>query len=152
MTDRKEKAKELFKKGYNCSQAVVLSFIDLLDIDENTALKLSSSFGGGMGRLREVCGAVSGMSIVLGLLYGYSDCTSQQEKHEHYQRIQQVANEFKDRNKYIVCRQLLGLEKGENDSPNPTVRTEEFYKKRPCVELVQDAVEIVENYIFKQKG
>ena len=93
-----KKAVDLFKEGYNCSQAVFLAFEDKLHIDRNVALKLSSSFGGGMGRLREVCGAVSGMFLVAGVLYGYDDPKDYDKKKEHYARIQQLAKEFEELN------------------------------------------------------
>ncbi|MCR5846676.1 MAG: C-GCAxxG-C-C family protein [Lachnospiraceae bacterium] len=143
---RKEKAMNYFKEGFNCSQSVVLAYSDMLDADESFLLKLSSSFGGGLGRLREVCGAVSGMAIVTGILYGYDDSSSKEDKAEHYKRIQELAHEFEKRNGSIVCRELLGLNV-KHDEPTPEARTAEYYKKRPCVELVGDAAEILEEYI-----
>ena len=139
--DYKEKAMSLFKEGYNCSQAVFLTFSDELGIDRDTALKLSSSFGGGMGRLREVCGAVSGMFMVAGLKEGYSEPDDQEGKRAHYARIQHLAEEFKKENPSIVCRELLGLSSGPDD-PKSAERTEGYYKKRPCAELVGCAAEI----------
>ncbi|MEG1458152.1 MAG: C-GCAxxG-C-C family protein [Acetivibrio sp.] len=148
---REIKAKELFHEGYNCAQAVFLAFSDLYDIDEETAIKLSSSFGGGMGRLREVCGAVSGMFMVAGTLYGYSDPKASTEKQEHYKRIQELAKKFQEENGSIVCRELLGLGKGA-DAPKPEERTEAYYKKRPCGELVGMAASILENYIHSMEN
>ena len=139
-----ELAKAYFKEGYNCCQAVVLAFCPETGLDEKTALALSSSFGGGVGRMREVCGAVSGMCIVAGLLYGYTDPKSKTEKADHYKLIQEMAAEFTARNGSIVCRVLTGIEKGGHI---PTERTEAFYQKRPCVELVGDAAEILERII-----
>ena len=144
---RKEKAMNYIKEGFNCSQSVVLAYSDMLDADESFLLKLSSSFGGGLGRLREVCGAVSGMAIVTGILYGYDDSSSKEDKAEHYKRIQELAHEFEKRNGSIVCRELLGLNV-KHDEPTPEARTAEYYKKRPCVELVGDAAEILEEYII----
>lgn len=144
---RKENAIAYFKEGYNCSQAVVLSFKDELNMDDKSLLLIASSFGGGMGRLREVCGAVSGMFIVAGLLMGYSTPNAKLEKTEHYKRIQELANEFREKNKYIVCRDLLGISGGQ--PPTPDARTKEYYKKRPCADLVGDAAEIVENYLVE---
>lgn len=146
-----QKAMELFKQGYNCSQAVFLAFEDKYDIDHKTALMLSSSFGGGMGRLREVCGSVSGMFMVAGVLYGYDDPKNTTEKSEHYKRIQELAGEFQERNHSIVCRELLGLSKGK-DHHVPEDRTEEYYKKRPCVELVGMSAAIMEQYINTTGG
>jgi len=139
---RAEKARQYFKDGYNCCQAVVLAFIDELDIDEKTAMALASSFGGGVGRLREVCGAVSGMCIVAGLKYGYTTPNPGAEKAEHYALIQKLAKEFEEKNGSIICRVLTGLEKG---SHIPDERNKEYYKKRPCDGIVYDAAKILEN-------
>lgn len=141
-----KRAMELFLKGYNCSQSVFLAFNDLYNIDESTALKLSSSFGGGMGKLREVCGAVSGMFMVCGVLYGYDDPKDYEAKCKHYERIQYLAKEFEKENKSIICRELLGLSK-EKDTKAPEKRTTEYYKKRPCKEITGMAAAIMENYI-----
>lgn len=143
---RREKAMALFEEGYNCAQSVFLAFADLHGIDERTAAALSSSFGGGMGRLREVCGAVSGMFLTLGALYGYDNPKAQEEKAEAYARVQELAAEFEKKNGSIVCRDLLGLTV-QREAPIPEVRTKEYYKKRPCKELVGDAAEILERYI-----
>ena len=147
---RREKAMQLFEEGYNCAQSVFLAFEDLHGIDRKTAAKLSSSFGGGMGRLREVCGAVSGMFMTAGVLYGYDDPKASTEKSEHYGRIQELAKAFEEKNGSIVCRELLGLEV-KRETPVPEVRTAEYYKKRPCKELVGDAAEILEAYIKAEK-
>ena len=143
---RREKAESLFVEGYNCAQAVVIAFEDLHGIDRETIAKLSSSFGGGMGRLREVCGSVSGMFMVAGLLYGYDDPQAKDEKADHYGRIQELAADFQAQNGSIVCRELLGLTE-KKQAPTPEARTEEYYKKRPCKELVGMAAEIMDNYI-----
>ena len=139
-------AMSYFKKGYNCAQAVFLSFCDEYGMDEETAIKVSSSFGAGMGRLREVCGAVSGMFMVAGLIYGYTDPKDYKKKTEHYERIQALAKEFEERNGSIICRELLGLGAGK-DKPVPEKRTAEYYKKRPCAELVGMAADIMDSYI-----
>jgi len=143
---RSEMAKELFKEGYNCSQSVFLAFADKYDMDADMALKISSSFGAGMGRLREVCGAVTGMFMVAGMLYGYADPKDNASKTEHYKRIQLLAGKFETENRSIICRELLGLGSGK-DSPIPQIRTDEYYKKRPCVELVGMAADIMDQYI-----
>ena len=144
-----DKAERLFKEGYNCSQAVVAAFTDVTKMDEKTALALSSSFGGGMGRLREVCGAVSGMFMVAGLMYGYTSPTDNEAKQAHYALIQSMAQKFKDKTGSIICRELLG---GPDNSPNPTVRTAEFYKKRPCSELVRICANIVDQVIAEKEN
>lgn len=145
-----QKAMDLFKEGFNCSQSVFLAFEDMYKMDPKTALMLSSSFGGGMGRLREVCGAVSGMFMTAGVLYGYDDPKDYEAKKIHYERIQLLAKEFEERNGSIVCRQLLGLGEGK-DMPAPEKRTQEYYKKRPCAELVGIAAAIMEQYIIANK-
>ena len=144
-----KKAAELFAEGYNCSQAVVGAFAEELGLDLQTALKMSSPFGGGMGRLREVCGAVSGMFFVAGALYGYEEpgVAGQQEKAAHYERIQGLAGEYRAVNGSIVCRELLGLATSGADQPTPELRTTEYYKKRPCGQLVTLAATIMESYI-----
>ena len=145
-----KKAKELFMEGYNCSQAVFLAFLDLYDgIDEKTALMLSSSFGGGMGAMREVCGAVSGMFMAAGVLFGYDSPKDYEGKKAHYARIQELAAEYKKYNGSIICRELLGLTQGEK-KPVPEKRTQEYYKKRPCAELVEMASAILEQYLKDQ--
>ncbi len=144
--NRAEKAEQLFRQGYNCSQAVVLAFQDLLGLDEAAAARMASSFGGGMGRMREVCGAVSGMFMVIGMLYGYDDPKASTEKAAHYSRLQELAGAFREENGSIVCRELLGLGKGP-DVPTPEARTETYYKKRPCAELVACAAALTERYL-----
>lgn len=141
---RADRAKELFLSGYNCAQAVFCAFCDELSIDENLAQAISSSFGGGMGRMREVCGAVSGALMVLGAKYGYTDKSDKTKKAEHYRRVQEFAKYFKEENGSIICRELLGLSKGEKNDPIPGERTKEYYKKRPCPEIVYIAAKILE--------
>jgi len=150
MSNYSEVAMNYFKDGYNCAQAVVAAFCDRLNIDFETVIKMSSSFGGGMGRLREVCGAVSGMFIVAGLFYGYDNPQNKSAKTAHYKLIQELAAEFKDANGSIICRELLGLDKGAY-SPVPDDRTREYYSKRPCKQLVGMAAEIIEKYINKME-
>lgn len=141
-----ERAKELFMKGYNCSQAVACAFTELTGQDEETMARLSSSFGGGLGRMREVCGAVSGAAMVLGLQKGFSDPKDAEAKKEHYKLIRQFAARFKEENGSVICRELLS---GVPVTPggDPEERTPEFYKKRPCAELVYLAAEITEELL-----
>lgn len=148
MSNHSQKAMELFKQGYNCSQAVFAAFCDDLGIDFETAIKIASSFGGGMGRLREVCGAVSGMFMVAGLMYGYTNPKDNKAKTAHYKLIQELAAQFKAENHSIICRELLGLTT-EPDSHVPELRTKEYYKKRPCTELVGCTAGIMEELINK---
>ena len=143
---RGEKAEALFLEGYNCAQAVLIAFEDLLPYNRKELALLGASFGGGMARLREVCGSVSGMFMVAGLLYGYDDPKAKEEKTEHYARIQKLAADFTAENGSIVCRELLGLTEKKQE-PTPEARTAEYYKKRPCKELIGMAAEIMDNYI-----
>lgn len=140
-----EKAQSLFKQGYNCSQSVALAFDEEIGLDKDLVAKLVSGFGGGMGRMREVCGCVSGMVFVISSLYGYCDPSDFDAKKELYQRINQVANAFKEQNGSIICKELLGLEK--KDGIVPEKRTDAYYKKRPCSELCKIAGDILEEYI-----
>ncbi len=145
MTDYRKKAESLFLEGYNCAQAVFCAFAEEMGIKEETALKISSSFGGGMGRMREVCGAVSGMFMVLGALEGYSSPDDNAAKKELYAKVQKLAAEFRNENGSIICRELLG--EGISSTPMPTERTVEFYKKRPCKEYVGIATEILAKHL-----
>ena len=146
MSKHSDYAKELFKKCYNCSQSVFVAFCDETGLDIEEALKISSSFGGGMGRLREVCGAVSGMFMVVGMKYGYTDPTDKSKKSEHYKLIQSLAKRFENKNQSIICRDLLKLT-SKLEAPIPEDRTEAYYKKRPCAELVEYAAQILDEYI-----
>ena len=146
MSIKSEKAKELFKQGYNCSQSVLGVFCEELGMDFDTAIKISSSFGGGMGRMREVCGTVSGMFMAAGLAF----CTVENNKAEQYKIVQELARRFKEKNGSIICRELLeGVE--SSTSPIPSERTETYYKKRPCIELVGDATEIFEEFLKEKQ-
>ena len=142
--DRGTLAAELFLQGYNCSQAVVLAFRDVTGLDDKTAARLSSAFGGGMGRMREVCGAVSGMFLVAGLLYGYDEPGDDLKKKELYTKIQDMAAQFRAETGSIVCREIL---KNPPTDPNPTPRTAEFYKKRPCARMVKLAADVLSRHL-----
>ena len=139
-------AAELFLKGYNCAQAVAVAFCDVTGLDETLSARLSSSFGGGLGRLREVCGAVSGMAMVAGALYGYEDSQDDAAKKAHYERIQQLAGQFRNRMGTIICRELL---ENPPSDPTPSPRTAEYYADRPCARFVMVAAEILDDYIQK---
>jgi len=146
MKTNEQKAKENFTAGYNCAQSVFLVYANRYGIDEETALKLSSSFGGGMGRLREVCGAVSAMFMVAGLEKGYIENNNDELKAKHYELIQTLAGKFKEKHGSIICRDLLGLDEGK-DSPVPSKRTEQYYAERPCQEFIADACKILDEYL-----
>lgn len=146
MSTKTEKARELFLEGYNCAQSVVGAFCEDVGLDFETAIKLSSSFGGGMGRLREVCGAISGAFMIAGLKFGYLSPIDNKPKAEHYKLIQNMAAKFREENGSIICRELIGKE-GTLISHIPSERTEEFYKTRPCTLLVERAAAIVEEML-----
>lgn len=139
-----EKAAAAFQNGANCAQAVVTAYADELGMDEKTALRLASSFGGGIGRMREVCGAVSGMMMVYGLLRGYDDLNDPALKKAHYANVQALAAQFREANGSIICRELLELRKGENADPTPTPRDAQFFHSRSCLGFVQSACDILD--------
>lgn len=140
-----EKAVALFKEGCNCAQSVFLAFEDMYDIDHETALRLSSGFGAGMGKMRETCGALTGAFMAAGVMYGYDDLNDRQAKIDTYAMIRYIATEFEKRKGTVICRELLGIRKGE-DLPEPAVRTEEYYRTRPCAALCEMAAQIVDDY------
>ena len=140
--ERAMRAKELFLEGYNCAQSVFLAYCALTPFDEKIAASVAAPFGGGMGRLREVCGAVSGMTMVAGFLYANFDPADSQSKKDNYAAVQELAEKFRKENGAIVCRELLGLAQ-KKDEPTPSPRTEEYYKRRPCAEYVAIAARIV---------
>lgn len=139
---KKETAMALFKQGYNCAQAVLLAFAQELNLDEQTAVKMAAPFGGGMGRMREVCGAFSGLLMAVGLKYAPVDPQDPKAKAEHYALVQKLAEQFKEQNGSIICRELLGLTGPQAPTPDP--RTAQYYQKRPCAEIVGGAAEILE--------
>jgi len=140
---KQEKAQELFRKGYNCSQSVFATFCQDLGIDFETGLKLSSSFGGGMGGLRQVCGAVTAMFMIAGLKYGYIDSKDINLKNQHYKLIQNLAKQFSDKFGSIICKELLlSVANIKKDVSLPEKRTPEYYKVRPCESFVIYATEL----------
>ena len=143
---RANRAKELFWEGYNCSQSVALAYADIVGIDEAMLATIAAPFGGGMGRLREVCGAVSGMTLLAGFLSPCPSADDAAAKKANYTLVQSFAEEFRKKNGAIVCRTLLGLDRTK-DEPTPSQRTSEYYKKRPCADLVHDAALIVGRYL-----
>ena len=140
-------SKEMFCKGYNCAQAVVAAFHEELGMTESEAARLSSSFGGGMGRMRETCGAVSGMLLVAGLLWGYGTPGDDEAKAAHYRLVQEMTAKFRERTGSLICRELLG---NPPSDPNPTPRTADFYKTRPCAGFVALAAEILDGEIAER--
>lgn len=138
-----EKAAQLFLNGYNCAQAIAVAFCDVTGQDEKAAAKMASSFGGGMGRLREVCGAVSGMFFVLSCLYGYDKPDPAAQK-ALYVKVQCLAEKFRQEAGSIICRELLN---NPPSDPKPTPRTNEFYEKRPCTRMVALAAALLDEFI-----
>ena len=140
--ERELKARDLFKAGYNCCQAVAMTYADVIGLSEDEIARLTSGFGGGMGRMREVCGTVSAMTMVAGAMIPANDVSDKAAKTANYALVQAMADEFKQMNGSIICRELLGLSKPEG-TPVPSDRTPEYYKKRPCGELCALAAGIV---------
>ena len=127
MEDRIQKAVELFKSGYNCSQSVVAAFADMYGFTQEQAVRMSASFGGGIGRMRETCGAACGLFLI----------------------VQELAAEFKKRNGSLICGELLGLKKKEPISTVPEERNTQYYSKRPCAKMVEEAARIWVEYLEK---
>ncbi len=154
--ERVAKAKRLFKDGgYNCCQAVVLAYNDIFGLDDNTAAAVASGFGGGMGRMREVCGSVSGMTILAGFISPAADPSVKTARTANYALVQEVAEDFRKLNGSILCKELLGLvpmgsgQVPPKESPEPSDRTEVYYKKRPCEELVGISARIIGEKILR---
>lgn len=147
--DYSQLAADAFRRGYNCCQAVVVAFCGKTGMTEQEAARLSSSFGGGMGRMREVCGAVSGMLLVAGILYGYDTPGDDSRKQEHYRLVQSLAGQFREAAGSIVCREIL---KNPASDPTPTPRTPEFYATRPCCRLVALAAGILGEEIDRREN
>ena len=144
--DHTEITRQLFMDGYNCAQSVLCAYEDVTGLDRETAAKLASSFGAGMGRMREVCGGVSGALMVLGIVSGYDDPGDNEGKTKHYALVREFADEFRKLNGSIICRELLA---GVETTPggDPEARTEAYYKKRPCPEIVVCAARILDQML-----
>lgn len=151
MEDRIDKAVELFKSGYNCSQSVVAAFADLYGFTDEQALRVSASFGAGIGRMRETCGAACGMFILAGLENGSTIPKDQKGKGDNYKLVQDLAAVFKERNGSLVCGELLGLKKDHAISSVPEERTTTYFAKRPCAKMVEEAARIWVEYMEAQQ-
>ncbi len=149
--DPKEKgqlAKSNFEQGYNCAQSVLLAFCDETELSREQAAKLASTFGGGMGRMREVCGAVSAMFMIEGLINGYSDPKAKEEKSELYAHVRELADRFREKNHSIICRELLiGVE--TTCGGEPEERTKDYYERRPCGNYMEDAAFLIADFLNK---
>ena len=144
--ERIEKAVVFFKSGYNCSQSVVLAFADMYGFTQEQAARMAASFGGGIGRMRQTCGAACGMFLLAGLETGATDPKDREGKGANYAVVQELAAEFKKRNGSTICAELLGLKKPEG-VPTPEERTEQYYAKRPCARMVEEAARIWAEYL-----
>ena len=145
-----ELARQNFLSGYNCAQSVLCAFESECGLDHRTALRLASGFGAGMARMREVCGAVSGMFMAADLIFGPSDPTDKAAKDAHYAELQKLAAEFRKATGSIICRVMLGLEKSGPDDPVSEARTAAYYRKRPCADLCALAAGILEKYLHHE--
>ena len=141
-TEKAQLAKQNFEEGYNCAQAVLLAFCEETGLSREQAAKLASTFGGGMGRMREVCGAVSAMFMVEGLLRGYSDPKAKEEKSAVYARVRELADRFRTKNHSIICRELL-IDTETTPGVEPEARTKDYYERRPCGCYVEDAARML---------
>jgi len=139
---RVERARELFMSGYNCSQSVFMALADQYDIPEKQAARLSASFGGGIGRLREMCGACSAMALLEGLHSGATEAADVEGKQANYKNVQALVHRFAEQNGSYICRELLQLRKDAPTPPVPDPRTAEYYRQRPCLRMVESAVRI----------
>ena len=150
MSKHSEKAVELFReRGWNCAQSVAGAFCDATGMDMDTAKRISAPFGGGMGRLREVCGAMSGALMAMGLLCAPEDPADRAAKAEHYAMVQEFARRFRERNGSLYCRDLL---QSADTRPTPSERTEQFYRTRPCERIIRSAAEILDEMLEERKG
>ena len=150
MEERIEMAVSLFKEGFNCSQSVVAAFADMYGFTREQALKMSASFGGGIGRMRETCGAACGLFLLAGLESGATEGADREGKAANYALVQELAEVFKERNGALKCADLLGLSKKEPVVSTPEARTDQYYAKRPCVKMVEEAARIWCEYLEKQ--
>lgn len=150
MKSRVEQATATFEEGYTCAQSVFSTYADLFGMDRETALKLSSPMGGGIGRMREVCGAVSAMALLAGLKEGNIDPANEEGKEKIYLLTRQMAEKFREQFGTIVCRELLGIE-GMEESAKPSVRTQQYYQERPCLQLIAAAAKIIEEMLLADK-
>lgn len=156
MEDRSKEARALFLQGYNCAQAVFGAYADQLGLSQELAFRVAASFGAGVGRMREVCGACSGMFLVAGLLTGATEGRDQAGKKHNYETVQALAARFRERHGSIICREMLAgvpgfVPQGAGTNPEPEARTAEYYKKRPCPDLIEDAARLVAEY-FNETG
>lgn len=140
--ERVKYAVSLFKSGYNCAQSVFVAFSDMYGMDKDTSLRVASSFGGGIGRMRETCGAACGLFMLAGLYSNFVDPTDKASKNNNYKLVQELAKRFKEKNGSVKCSDLLGLSKEHPITYVSQERTSEYYQKRPCPQIVEEAAKI----------
>ena len=154
MKDHATRAVELFFEGYNCAQSVLGAFAEDgemgLGIDFKSAVRLTSGLGGGLSRQRELCGAINGMCIAAGLLFGYDEAADVEGKKQLYADIQRLCADFRTENGSIVCRELLGARKGQDTAPAPDARTAEYYRSRPCAKMIYDAAHVLDRELARR--
>ncbi len=149
MTSRADRAEELFRRGCNCSQSVFAAFADLYGFDFETAMRVSASFGAGIGRMRETCGAACGLFMLAGLYDSATTPEDREAKNRNYKLVQELAEKFKERNGHLKCSLMLGALAGKDTSPVAQERTDEYYKKRPCPHIVHEAAAIWEEFLLE---
>ncbi len=147
--ERVQKARDLFAEGYNCTQSVFLTYCDVFGMDFQLAAKIAAPFGGGMGRMHEVCGSVSGMSLIAGMMEPVVDPSDKESKKRNYALVQEFAEPFRKEYGTIICRELLALGQ-KKDNSGSTDRPSENHKKRPCIEYVATAARIVGENLQQQ--
>lgn len=148
---RIERAVSLFKSGYNCSQSVVAAFADLYGFTEEQSLRMAASFGGGIGRMRQTCGAACGLFLLAGLESGATRADDREGKSRNYQIVQSLAEKFRQENGSLICSELLGLKPAQPIQPQAEERTPAYYQKRPCAQMVESAARIFAEYYQSQK-
>lgn len=148
---RADKARDLFYEGYNCCQSVVGAFADCFNIDMETAMRFSDGMGGGMGRMRMTCGAVSAMALLAGLKLSSGRPKDLDNRGLVYAKVREMTEAFRDKNGSVICRELLGSAMPKDNGSKPEERTAEYYKKRPCAGCIHDCAEIVEKYLLSDE-
>lgn len=141
--ERDRMAREYFRDGYNCCQSVLLAFKDVIDLPADKIAAISAGFGGGMGRLREICGAMSASVFMAGVISPSSEPSNHAERTANYALVQQFAARFREEQGSIVCRELLGIRSGQKESPAPSERTGQWYTSRPCERIVGAAARMI---------
>ncbi len=149
LQERVNRAVDNFMQGYGCCQAVVAAFADIYGLDDTMAKRIAAGFGGGVGRMRMMCGAVSGLVILAGLECGQTEGNDNKGKSECYKIVQELLAKSKEQNGSIICAEILGLDGNEKarSSYVASPRTAEYYKKRPCAAKVESAARIFADYL-----